>query len=293
MMIKLKDVTLKHGSKTALKNVNIELDGKKIYGLLGRNGAGKTSLLSLLASFRRPTSGEITINGEDPFENDSLMEQVSLSYDKDYKRHGVLASHQMTILNYRPNFDLKYAEYLMDVFNLEPRKPIHTFSKGMQSAVSAIVGLASRTPITIFDEVYLGMDAPTRDLFYRELLKDQEEHPRTIILSTHLVSEMEYLFDEIIMLKGGEVLLQEESGVLMERAMNITGNKEIVDEFIQNKNDIHSESLGDTQSVMLYDTLSENDLKIATEKGLNITQVSLHDLFIHLTKEVVFDDWRN
>lgn len=77
-------------------------------------------------------------------------------------------------------------------------------SKGMRSALQVVLGLASRAPITIFDEVYTGMDAPTRKKFYNEVLNEQAEHPRMFILSTHLVSEMDYLFDEIVMIHQGK-----------------------------------------------------------------------------------------
>src|SRR5690625_4304877 len=175
MNIKMKNISHIYGKTTALKNVSITLDEPKIYGLLGRNGAGKTSLLSIIGSFREATSGTITINGEYPFENKKVMQDVNLLYDKNYKDESsnvndFLASAKL----YRPNFDEKYAHELIERFKLPMDQPIKKFSKGMQSALNVTIGLATRCPITIFDEVYLGMDAPSRDLFYKELLKEQE-----------------------------------------------------------------------------------------------------------------------
>src|SRR5690554_3773857 len=85
MNIKAEKLHLKYGKHLALQDVDFELRGKKIYGLLGRNGAGKTSLLSILASFREQTSGSLTINGETPFENAKVMQQVAFLYNEDYK----------------------------------------------------------------------------------------------------------------------------------------------------------------------------------------------------------------
>jgi ABC-2 type transport system ATP-binding protein len=291
MNVKASQLDLHFGKQKALQNVTFELNEKKIYGLLGRNGAGKTSLLSIMASFREPTAGSVTINGEIPFENAKIMQQVAFLYDKDYQDEsdnviGMLQGLQ----SYRPYFDMDYAEYLIDRFKLDRKKPIKKFSKGMQSAVNVIAGLASRTPITIFDEVYLGMDAPARDIFYKELLNEQENHPRIMILSTHLVSEMDYLFDEVIILKNGEFLLQEDYDSLTSKGARITGDKELVEAFVQKKVQLSEEQLGNTKSVMIYGELTPEERKTALNKGLEAGPVSLHDLFIHLTEEENADE---
>ncbi|MBY7141805.1 ATP-binding cassette domain-containing protein [Virgibacillus sp. NKC19-3] len=259
------------------------------YGCLylhSSNGAGKTSLLSILGSFRQASSGSITINGETPFEHAGIMQQVALMYDKDYgdESENVKSMFQQ-IERYRPHFDMEYAEYLIEQFKLDKKKAIKKFSKGMQSAVNAIIGLASRAPITIFDEVYLGMDAPSRDIFYQALLNDQEKHPRIIILSTHLVSEMDYLFDEVMILNNGEMMLQEEYNSLVAKGASITGKSELVDDFVQSKTLLHEQQLGDTKSVMVYGELHDQERKTAMDKGLETGPISLHELFIHLTEE--------
>lgn len=286
MNITIKNLQLNYGNQTALQNISLELNGPKIYGLLGRNGAGKTSLLSIIASFREATSGSITINGEDPFENEKIMQQIAFLYDKNYQDE---SENIKTILQeiqlFRPNFDMDYAKYLCDLFKLDQKQPVKKFSKGMQSALNVTIGLASRTPITIFDEVYLGMDAPSRDLFYKELLKDQERHPRMIILSTHLVSEMDYLFDEVIILNNRKVFIQEDYGTFVSRGVTITGRGEIVDDFMQTKKQIDRQQLGDTVSVTIYDDVSDDERALAIEKGLEVSTATLQQIFIHLTKE--------
>src|SRR5699024_8512547 len=154
-----------------------------------------------MASFRDATSGSITINGEVPFENTNIMQQGVFLYNKDYKDESEnIKSILLDVQRYRPDIDLDYAEHLIKRCRLDKKKQLEKLEKGMQCAFNVIVGLASRAEVTIFDEVYLGMDASSRDIFYKELIKDQEEHPRIFILSTHLVSEMDYLFDEVILL---------------------------------------------------------------------------------------------
>lgn len=286
MKIVAKNLNLHYGKFAALQNINFELSEPKIYGLLGRNGAGKTSLLSILASFREATSGSLTIDGEAPFENTHIMQQVAFHYPKDYKDE---SDHLHKILSdaekYRPNFDRNYAEHLANRFKLPMKKPIKQFSKGMQAAVNVVVGLASRCPLTIFDEVYLGMDAPSRDIFYHELLEDQERHPRMIILSTHLVSEMEYLFDEVLILDRGRMLLHENYDELINKGVKLIGNAAVVDGFVRDKKIIHVEQLGSTKAITIYGSLSDQEHRKALDLGLDMSPITLHELFVHLTKE--------
>lgn len=291
MNIKMEKLSLHFGNHKALEDITFKLNEKKIYGLLGRNGAGKTSLLSILASFREPTSGFITINGEAPFENAKIMQHVSFLYDKDYKDESDnIKKFLQGIQRYRPYFDMEYAEKLIERFKLDTKKPINKLSKGMLSTLNVIIGLASRSPLTIFDEVYLGMDAPARDIFYKELLKDQEIHPRTIILSTHLVSEMDYLFDEVILINKGKFLLQEDYDTLVSKGATITGHKDVVEELVRSKVQLNEEQLGNTKSVIIYGELTDHERRNAMDQGLEVGPVSLHDLFIHLTEEENIDE---
>ncbi|RKQ28814.1 ATP-binding cassette domain-containing protein [Oceanobacillus halophilus] len=284
--IDIRNLSLNYNDFTALKDMSFHLEGGKIYGLLGRNGAGKTSLLSLLSSFRKPSDGIIKIAGEAPFENANIMANVAFIYEKDYsdeteKVKGMLESAE----RYRPNYDAEYADYLINIFKLPLEKPVNKLSKGMQSALNVTLGLACRTPVTIFDEAYLGMDAPTREIFYKELLADQERHPRTIILSTHLVSEMDYLFDEVLIIDKGNLILHEEYETLASKGASITGSANTVDDFVSIMTQLSEQQLGGTKSVMVFGYLTEENRREAKQKGLDVGPISLQDLFIHLTRE--------
>ncbi|WP_026703151.1 ATP-binding cassette domain-containing protein [Salibacterium aidingense] len=282
----LKDVSLKYKKTEALHDISCHLEQGKIYGLIGRNGAGKTSLLSLLASFQEPTSGTIQINGGIPFDNPRIMPYVSYIFNEDYKDESDKVEHLIRLTaRYRPYFDTEYATQLAKRFQLPLDSPVNQLSKGMQSALQVILGLAARSPVTIFDEAYLGMDAPAREIFYEEVVEDQARSPRTMIISTHLVSEMDYLFEEVLMIHRGKLLLQETNDALMNRGVSITGGAALVDAFTRDMTELNTRSLGGTKSVMVYGELSEENQRLAQEQGLEIGPVSLQDLFIHLTKE--------
>jgi ABC-2 type transport system ATP-binding protein len=286
--VEVKDITLKYHDVEALKNLSFHLEQGKIYGLLGRNGAGKTSLLSLLAAFREPTDGAINIFGKPHFENAEIMQDVVFIYEKDNKEETEKVKGMLKFAErYRPYFDMEYAQSLVKRFNLPLNKAVKKLSKGQQSALFVTMGLASRCPLTIFDEAYLGMDAPTREIFYQELLEDQNNHPRTIIISTHLVSEMDYLFDEVIIIDKGRLILQEENETLLSKGATITGTADVVDQFVVGLKRLNEQQLGNTKRVVIYGALNEEQRNKAKEKGLEIGAISLQDLFIHLTGEGV------
>ena len=284
--VEVKNVSLKYKKFEALKNISFKLEDQKIYGLIGRNGAGKTSLLSILSALREATEGVVTVSGEPLFENAKVVEQIRLIYQKDYKdEYSKTGQLIKASERFSPNFDREYAETLIKRFKLPKNRAANKLSKGMQSVLDVIIGLASRAPITIFDEAYLGMDAPTRVTFYKELLEEQARSPRIIILSTHLVSEMDYLFDEVLILKNGSLLLQEEYETLISKGVTITGGIKEVDEFIQGRRILGSEQLGGTKAVRLYEEELEQLVAKAHEKGLDVGPISLQDLFIYLTED--------
>ncbi|MCL1989404.1 MAG: ABC transporter ATP-binding protein [Defluviitaleaceae bacterium] len=272
----------------ALKDVSLTLEPGRIYGLLGRNGAGKTSLLSVLSAFRKASSGDVLINGTPLFDNGALMQHIQFIYQKKFdtesgETYPKIRKYIKKETAYRPYFDLDYADELIQKFGLPTNKRPHKLSKGMQSVLSVIIGLASRAPVTIFDEAYLGMDAPTRDLFYKEVLKDQARHPRIMVMSTHLVSEMEYLFDEVIMIHQGELIKKGTYDELVAAGMAITGRADVVDQFAVGKDIINIESLGGFKKITLFGDISEEDHLLAQALALEVSAVTLQDLFIHLT----------
>ncbi|WP_085993365.1 ATP-binding cassette domain-containing protein [Oceanobacillus senegalensis] len=284
--VEAKNIGVSYQEFNALSDINFTLDNGKIYGLIGRNGAGKTTLLSLLAAYRKATSGELMLDGENIFENEKAMAQVTFVHQTDYKdEYDTIRQFIELAERYRPTFDRNYAEQLVDLFKLPTDKPLRKLSTGMQSAFNVTIGLANRTPITIFDEAYQGMDAPTREIFYKEVLEEQARNPRIFILSTHLVSEMEYLFDEALIIHKGKLIIQEEMDVLLQIGFSLTGTIKDVEEVVDGLHVLREQQLGGTKSVMVYGEIPREKVDDIKRKGLEIGNVSLHDLFIQLTKE--------
>jgi ABC-2 type transport system ATP-binding protein len=283
-MISLRDLTVRYGDTVAIDNLSLDLPAGKIYGLLGRNGSGKTSLLSVLASYRKASSGAVTVDGAAAFENAEIMRSTVFIRDTlDVYEQDRISRSLCLAERLRPTWDADYAARLLDVFQLNPRKRVHSLSRGQRSALGVVLGLAARTELTILDEAYLGMDAAARAAFYRELLADYLERPRTIILSTHLIDEVADLFERVIIIDGGRLVLHEEAEELRGRGVAVTGPADAVEAFIVGRTVLGRQSLGGVLSATLYGRLGPAEADRARGAGLTLGPVGIQDLFVHLT----------
>jgi ABC-2 type transport system ATP-binding protein len=283
-MISLRDLTVRYGDTVAVDGITLDLEPGKIYGLLGRNGSGKTSLLSVLAAYRRPSAGTVTIDGADPFENRALMRDIAFIRDSlDVTDQDRIARVLDFAGRLRPTWDADYAERLVEVFGLDRRKRVSALSRGQRSSLGVVLGLAARAPLTILDEVYLGMDAGSRAAFYRELLADYLAHPRTIILSTHLIEEVAGLFEQVIVIDRGRLLVHEDTDTFRARGVAVTGPAAAVEAFVAGRTVLSEQSLGGVRQATLYGALADDEADRARTAGLAFAPVGVQDLFVHLT----------
>ncbi|PZF85178.1 ATP-binding cassette domain-containing protein [Jiangella anatolica] len=284
--IEIQDLTVRYPGVTAIDSLTLKLEGGKIYGLLGRNGSGKTTLLSLIAAFRRVTEGTILVDGEAPFENERLTQQICLIRESgdlvvegEYVK-GIL--HRARML--RPGWDEEFAQRLLDLFEVPVNRGVTKLSRGQRSALGITVGLASRAPLTMLDESYLGMDAPSRYAFYDVLLEDYIAHPRTIILSTHLIEEVARLFEQVVIIDNGRLVAHEDTESLRMRGAAVVGPAAAVDDFTTGMTVLGEQRLGGTKSVTVYGEIGRDARAVAADWGLELSPVALQDLFVHLTK---------
>ena len=134
-----------------------------------------------------------------------------------------------------PNWDAELAGTLMEDFALPANRPVKKLSRGMHSSVGIVIGLAARAEITLFDEPYLGLDAVARQIFYDRLLADYAEHPRTVLLSTHLIDEVANLLEHVIVIDRGRIVIDAPADDLRGRAVTVSGRAADVDEFVTHR----------------------------------------------------------
>jgi ABC-2 type transport system ATP-binding protein len=285
-VIEVQNLSKRYKEKRALDNVSLAIEGGAIYGLLGRNGAGKTTLMSILTAQNFESSGTIKVFGEHPYENAHVLSRIcfvreSQKYPDDaYPKHAFKAASL-----FFPHWDQAFADELVAEFQLPMKQTIKKLSRGQLSAVGVIIGLASRAEITFFDEPYLGLDAVARQIFYDRLVEDYAEHPRTIILSSHLIDEVSNLIEKVIVIDNGQILLHEDTDAVRDRAATIVGDAAKVEAWAQGREILHREALGRVASVTVLGALSADDRAEVTAAGLDIAPVSLQQLIVRLTQK--------
>jgi ABC-2 type transport system ATP-binding protein len=291
--VRVDGLSKRFGRFTAIDDVSFSIEQNKIYGLLGRNGAGKTTIMQLLTGQQFPSTGQISIFGENPLENASVLRQICFiaeaqKYPDTFKVKHVLASAPW----FFENWDADFAARLVEDFRVPVGRDIKKVSRGQLSAVGVIVGLASRAPLTFFDEPYLGLDAVARQTFYDRLLEDYSEHPRTVILSTHLIDEVSNLLEHVLVIDEGRILMDEDAEELRESASTVVGRRTDVDAFVSGRNVLHREGIGGLTSVTVSG-LTDAERRAATEAGLELAPVSLQQLIVRRTtaSDATAEDW--
>ncbi|MGZ9586543.1 ABC transporter ATP-binding protein [Paenibacillus marinisediminis] len=284
-VIELNRLSKAYGNVKVIDNVSLTVEADKIYGLLGRNGAGKTTIMHLITAQLFATSGELKVFGEHPYENERVLSQIcfvkeSQKYPETYCVKDVLEVSQL----FFPNWDRDYAYSLIKDFRLPLKRKMKKLSRGMQSAVGIIVGLASRAPLTIFDEPYLGLDAVARSLFYDRLLEDYGAHPRTIILSTHLIDEVSQLLEHVLVIDNGKLIMDEDADDLRGKAYTVVGPASKVDSFTAGKEVINRSPYGALASATVYGGYHAGVKQQAEALGLELATVSLQQLIVYMTR---------
>ncbi|MGV3733883.1 MAG: ABC transporter ATP-binding protein [Microcella sp.] len=282
-IVEARGLTKRYRGITAVDGVDFQLARNTITGLLGRNGAGKTTLMHLLTGQEFATHGSITIAGESPVENPRVLQHTcfikeSQRYPDDFKPKHVFAAAP----GFFPNWDADFARELAAELRLPVDRRIKKLSRGQLSSVGIIVGLASRAPITIFDEPYLGLDAIARQAFYDRLLADYAAHPRTIILSTHLIDEVADLLEHALVIDNGRILIDSPVDALRAHAATIAGPAAAVEQAVAGLDVIHRERLGGFVSATVAG-ITEQVTASARAAGLEVGPVSLQQLIIRQT----------
>ncbi|MEI5584158.1 MULTISPECIES: ABC transporter ATP-binding protein [unclassified Agromyces] len=277
-------LTKRYGAFTAIDGIDFDLEEGRIYGLLGRNGAGKTTVMQLLTGQIFPDGGTLEVFGRPPAEHADVLRRLcfiaeSQRYPEDFTPAHVFAAAPW----FFERWDAAFAERLVADFRLPVKRRIKKLSRGQLSAVGVIVGLASRAPLTFFDEPYLGLDAVARHLFYDRLLEDYAEHPRTILLSTHLIDEVANLLEHVILIDQGRILLDRDAEDVRGSATSVAGPRAVVERFVAERPVIGRDDIGGLASVTVDGRLDRDERIRAAELGLELAPVSLQQLIIHLT----------
>ena len=211
--------------KQVLKDINLIIPRGKIIGLLGKNGTGKSTLIKLLNDLLTPTSGEILINGEKVGVNSKKI--ISYLPERTYLDKSMTVEK---VINYfeefYDNFDSKKARKLLKDLDLDVNQKLNKMSKGMQEKVQLVLVMSRKADLYILDEPLGGVDPATRDYILDTILNNFDEGA-SVIISTHLISDIEKILDEVIFIDKGKIILQDSAEELRKN------ENESIDEFFR------------------------------------------------------------
>lgn len=283
------NLTKSYGKKTVLENLNLTLESGKIYGLIGRNGAGKTTMLSIMSNQNPATGGKVTLDGENIWENRKALDRICFSRELNITQENGLSAYTVkkyldVAASYYVHWDKEMAKNLVEKFELKPKQKLGKLSKGMLSMVTIIVAMASKAEFTFLDEPVAGLDVVARELFYKLLLDEYTETGRTFVISTHIIEEAADVMEEVIILNKGQIVRHSNTQELVDSARYVTGLIDQVDGAVSGLEQHHAEKMGRSKGVTV---LLKEGQELNAGYDVTVQPVNLQKIFVALCGEEV------
>ncbi|MFD1484426.1 ATP-binding cassette domain-containing protein [Lacticaseibacillus baoqingensis] len=282
-MLEIKGIEKKYYFKPVLTGVEMTIQPQRIYGLLGRNGVGKSTLLKVITNRARPTAGTITLDGVSVFENEQAQNRLYLMSDaRLFNQDSKLKVLLKWVDQLYGGFDYALAEKLARQFKLDLKKAkLRRLSTGYQTIANVIIALCVPCDYIFLDEPVLGLDANHREMFYQALLATYAQRPRTFVIATHLIEEVAGLLNDVFVMENGQVALAESVEALQQRGRVVSGPAALVQDYLQGIKPLREVRLGGMLTAYTLDTPLERPLPA----GVSLDGMNLQQLFIEFTRE--------
>lgn len=289
--IEVKNLNQSFKDKIICDDVSINFEKDKIYGLLGKNGTGKTTLINMIAYQLIAKSGEIKIFGKSPKEDISVLDNLCVVREKDIIKDFHTECKVKEVFRFYSyffsNYDYELQDKLCKLFEINPKLKYKKLSRGMKTSVSNIIGICSNAPITIFDEPTIGLDAVNRQEFYNVLLESYTKKNRTVIIATHHIKDVEELLEKVVIIKDGKVEVDDYIEKVKEKSYYISGNKDDLFKLSILKGKYPLKSFGNTVMYYYYGDIPENDMGLIESLDIEIENMKLEELFVNINKKEV------
>jgi ABC-2 type transport system ATP-binding protein len=285
-MIQMKNINKTFEKQAALKDVNITIETGSIYGLIGSNGAGKTTIIKLLAGIYKEDSGKVLVDGTAVYENEGLKEKIFYISDQPY------FFPQYTVKQMAQFYKSLYSTWnedrfnrLAEVFEFNQNKKIHTFSKGIQRQAAFWLALSTMPEILILDEPMDGLDPVARKKVKNLLIQDVADREMTILISSHNLREIEDICDHIGILHNGTLLLEKDLDDLKLdiHKVQLAFKGETPQHLYKNLSLLHSEKRGSVQLCIIRGKEAEIEAEIIKSEPVifDMLPLTLEEIFIY------------
>jgi len=222
-IVMIKNLSRRYGKTQALDNVSLSVERGYVYGLVGANGQGKTTLIKHILGLLRAQEGSVRVFGKDPVaEPVEVLRNIGyLSEERDLPEWMQVGELQRYTAAYHPNWDAQYAQELVQTFRLPLERKIKQLSKGMRAQAGLIAAVAHRPELLLLDEPSTGLDAVVRKDILNSIIRAVADDGRTAIFSSHLLDEVEMMSDYILMIDNGQLVLEGELDEIKEKHQHV------------------------------------------------------------------------
>ena len=293
-MIEAKNLTKKFDSIVAVDHIDARIKDGCVFGLIGTNGAGKSTFLRMACGVLKPDEGTIQIDGEDVYENAKVKGRFFyISDDQYFFGNGTPQELMAFYKSIYPSFDVQRATGLLESFSLDRRRKISTFSKGMKKQLSVILGLCANTEYLFCDETFDGLDPVMRQAVKSIFAADMEDRNLTPIIASHNLRELEDICDHVGLLHKGGILLSKD---LDDMKLNIHKiqcvlKPDMKPEDLTSLDKVNVEQRGSLCTITVRGSRSEVEAVMASYEPVffECIPLSLEEIFISETEVAGYD----
>lgn len=285
-MIEVNNVSFEIDGKKILKDINLKISEGKIYGIIGPNGVGKTTLLRCLTGIYQVTEGKVTYDGEDVYDNPKVKELIGYVADENIMQTGFRVNEILKFYKYSyPNFDEKKYNELNKIFKIPEKRFIFQLSKGMKMRLSIMLAFSIHAKYLVLDEPTSGLDAILKNKLLKIFADEVYENKTTIIISSHHLNELERICDDIAILDNG-IVSYENSVENMKnkiKKIQVAFDEPVYEEDLNLKGIFNISKVGRVFTIITdeYDEEFLDNLKKFKPLFIEEIDLSLEDIFIY------------
>lgn len=294
-MITIQHLEKYYGDIKAVDNVSVEIKEGTVFGLIGTNGAGKSTVLRMIAGVLKPDNGLLLVDEMPVYNNIESKKRIFFIADEQYFFNNAtgleMAKYYSTVYN---NFDMQLFGHYLDVFGLDGTRKINTFSKGMKKQLGILLAVSAKTKYILCDETFDGLDPVMRQAVKSLLAKEMEERKLTPIIASHNLRELEDICDHVGLLHRGDVLLSkdlEDMKCNIQKIQCVFKTQEDEAKALKGLEVIKKENRGSLRTITVRTTREEAYARLAAVDTVfyEILPLTLEEIFISETEVAGYD----